>query len=122
MNEHFEEEYSDAVFEYLAELFQRLPKESVKLLNPHRYKQMLHAASLLTTLLQEDLSKGEISVNVDSMFNMGSIIVELEELTVCVPHLFSQIISEADNFEIYPLSDGKIRFAIVFHSVLNTLS
>ena len=114
------EEYDDCLNELLA-FFESLPKESVKLLDVSKYKRMLVAASKLKTLLCISGESGEIEVNLHREFNMGTITAEIKSLTVHETTLFTEMIKDADNFEIYPLVNGNIKIGIAFQSVLKTI-
>lgn len=78
-------------------------------------------AAELTELLRKTVSEGELEIDVDPTFNLGSITVELDSLSVDEPLAFADVIYKADNFEIYPLTNGKIRLDVTFQSVLKTI-
>lgn len=119
--QNFEENNFETVLEGLMGFMRSMPKSQVKMLNPSRYKLMLRTAAQLTDLLRKTVSDGELEVNVDPTFNLGSITVELDSFSVDEPLAFADVIYKADNFEIYPLTNGKIRLDITFQSVLKTI-
>lgn len=119
--QNYEENHFDTVLEGLMGFMKSLPKSQVKMLNPSRYKLMLRAAAQLTDLLRKTVSDGELEIDVDPTFNLGSITVELDSLSVDEPLAFADVIYKADNFEIYPLTNGKIRLDVTFQSVLKTI-
>lgn len=119
--QNYEENNFDTVLEGLMGFMKRLPKSQVKMLNPSRYKLMLRTAAQLTDLLRKTVSDGELEIDVDPTFNLGSITVELDSLSVDEPLAFVDVIYKADNFEIYPLTNGKIRLDVTFQSVLKTI-
>ena len=119
--QNYEENNFDTVLEGLMGFMKSLPKSQVKMLNPSRYKLMLRTAAQLTDLLRKTVSDGELEINVDPTFNLGSITVELDSLSVDEPLAFADVIYKADNFEIYPLTNGKIRLDVTFQSVLKTI-
>lgn len=114
------EEYEDCLDGLLA-FFDAIPKESIKLLNVAKYRQMLVSASKLKDLLCLSGEVGEIEVNLHREFNMGTITAEINSLTVHEITLFAEMIKEADNFEIYPLVNGNIKIGIAFQSLLKTI-
>lgn len=118
---NYEENNFDTVLEGLMGFMKSLPKSQVKMLNPSRYKLMLRTAAQLTDLLRKTVSEGELEIDVDPTFNLGSITVELDSLSVDEPLAFADVIYKADNFEIYPLTNGKIRLDVTFQSVLKTI-
>ena len=119
--QNYEENNFDTVLEGLMGFMKSLPKSQVKMLNPSRYKLMLRTAAQLTDLLKKTVSDGELEIDVDPTFNLGSITVELDSLSIDEPLAFADVIYKADNFEIYPLTNGKIRLDVTFQSVLKTI-
>lgn len=117
MNNFFEENKFD-VLDMMARLFS---KESIKIIDRHKYKALLSTASELKKLLQNSQANGEIAVEINEMFNIGSITAEVTDLSITNIPSFFFILSSADIFEIYPLTNGKIRLDITFHNVLKTL-
>ena len=116
-----EERNYDTVLEGLLDFMRNIPQPQLKMINLPRYKLMLKTAAQLTEMLKKATPNGTIDVDVDPVFNLGSVTVELDDLSVTNPLAFANIICKADNFEIYPLTNGKIRFDITFHSVLKTI-
>lgn len=119
--QNYEENNFETVLEGLMGFMKSMPKSQVKMLNPSRYKLMLRTAAQLTDLLRKTVSDGELEIDVDPTFNLGSITVELDLLSIDEPLAFADVIYKADNFEIYPLTNGKIRLDITFQSVLKTI-
>jgi len=122
MNNSFEEQNFDSTFDALINYFKNLPKATIKMINPKRYRLMLEVAAQLTDLLKKTLSEGEINIEINQLFNLGSISIELESLTINDPNAFSKLICKADNFEIYPLTNGNIKLDITFQSVLRSIA
>lgn len=120
-----EEEFEDLEFESavdaLISFFDFLPKEKVKIIDFERYKLMVQTAVELKNILADSGLKGELDIEIREMFNIGSVKIKLDELVVMNTKQFSEMISKADNFEIYPRTDGKIQLNISFQSVLKTL-
>lgn len=117
------ENYNDFedVMEGLMGFLEELPQATVKILNFDRYKLMLQTAAKLTNLLRENLTDGEISIEINEKFNLGTISVEMETLTITSPAVFADLICKADNFEVYPLCNANIRLDITFQRVLNSV-
>ena len=120
--QNFYEQEFDSTLDALLELFKHLPESTVKIINPCRYQLMIQTAAKLTALLRKTMSEGEVNIEINDTFNLGSISVELDSLTITEPLAFSDIICKADNFEIYPLTNGNIRLDIAFQGVLKTLA
>ena len=117
MNE--QEIYNDeATLDALLDCIRHLPKPSIKLLNFERYLEMLECADNLQKLLFETHTDATLTTELEHGFNLGCISVELPELTIPHPQSFAGVVSKADNFEIYPLVDGRLRLDITFYNVL----
>ena len=122
MNEHYYEENDfEEELEGLMSLMRSLPKSQVKVLNPGKYRLMLETAAQLSQLLRKTDYDRALVIKMNPTFNSGSITVELDELSIDKPLAFADIIYKADNFEIYPLTNGNIRFDLTFQSVLKTI-
>lgn len=123
MRNKFEEndyEYDTTVDALLAFL-NILPKDTVKMIDFDRYKTMMQTAAELKDILAESQEEGQLDIDICAMFNMGSITTELSNLTVCNIPQFTQMISKADNFEIYTKADGTLQLNITFQSVLKAV-
>ena len=108
----------DALLEFL----NCIPKDRLKIIRIDRYRLMLQTAAKMKEILAVNNSKGEIKINVSEMFNQGYITTELDDLVITDTRLFGNVISKADNFEVYPKTNGKIQFNITFNSVLKTIN
>ncbi len=121
MEKDFNEHELDIALAGLFEFIQQQPNNQVKIINPARYRLMLQTAAKLTTLLKKTTAEGELNITVNPTFNLGAITVELDDLSVDDSLAFADLIHRADNFEIYPLTNGKIKLDITFQSVLKTI-
>ena len=116
-NEFEEDDALDALLAFL----DLLPKETVKMIDFDRYKAMMQTAAELKDILCENHEEGQLDIDICDMFNMGSITAQLSDLTVCNIPQFTEMISKADNFEIYPRTDGTIQLNITFQSMLKAI-
>lgn len=107
----------DALLDYI----NQLPKSTVKLLDVSRYQLLMGTAAALQKLLAETIPEGSLTVDVDPDFNLGSISSELPELSITNPQALSDILKNADNFEVYPLTNGNLRLDITFQRILKSL-
>ena len=121
MNNNFNENEFETTLDALVEYINLLPKATVKMLDFTRYNTLMRTAAQLTKLLQASTPAGQIDIELNETFNLGSISVELDSLTVENPLAFADLICKADNFEIYPLTNGKIRLDITFQGILKSL-
>ena len=111
----------DTTLDGLMEFLDSLPKAKLKILNPSKYILMLQTAVQLTNLLQETTRDIKLNLKLNHLFNLGAITVELNTLTIDNPRKFTEIISAADNIEVYPLTNGRIKLDLTFQSVLKTV-
>ena len=119
MNNNFEEKNYDTTFEALLDFTRDLCLDEA--IDFERYKTMMQAAVELKDVLVEADAEGEFEIELCDTFNAGSIKAELDELTVLNTKQFAVMIEKADNFEIYPKTNGKIQLNITFQSVLKTI-
>ena len=121
-NEFEENDYEfDSAIDALIAYLNLLPKETVKIIDFDRYKTMMQTAAELKDILAQTQEEGQLDIDICDMFNMGSITAQLSDLTVCNIPQFIEMISKADNFEIYPKTDGNIQLNITFQSVLKAI-
>lgn len=122
MRNSFEENDYETTFDALVDYIKFLPKATVKMINRSRYRLLMRTAAQLTDILRKTEPEGELNIEIDDALNLGSISVELDSLTVEEPLTFADMIYKADNFEVYPLTNGKIRLDVTFHGVLKKLA
>jgi len=118
-NENYNE--FESTLDGLMNFIEELPQAKLKILNLERYKTMMEVAAKLTAILRENNPEGEITIDVNEKFNLGSISVELDSLTVTSPVMFAELICKSDNFEVYPLTNGNIRLDITFQRILKSV-
>lgn len=118
-NENYNE--FESTLDGLMNFIEELPQAKLKILNLERYKTMMEVAAKLTAILRENNPEGEITIDVNEKFNLGSISVELDSLTVTSPVIFAELICKSDNFEVYPLTNGNIQLDITFQRILKSV-
>lgn len=84
-----------------------IPESRLKIVNIDKYKKMMQTAALLKNVLTETEDSFEINCEVIENFNIGSVSVELDALSINSPSKFAAVINNADCFEIYPLSNDR---------------
>ena len=83
-------------------------------LNPVRIQQIAFSAGTLKKSLQETDAK--ITTDLHTPFkNMGNICIEGESLIFEDCKWLGRALEFANNVEIYPLNNGKIRMVLTFH-------
>lgn len=100
--------------ELMGDLKNYLEAEKVFIQNPIRYAEVRRATEIAKELFKEY----DISIK-DDPLQMGALILCIEGYDVMVRgereiKLFTELISKANNFEIYPVGDEKIKFSILF--------
>lgn len=112
-----ENELMSALFEKVKE---HLDEEKVFIENPQRIREIDNALSIA----EELFSHCKVKIN-DDPLQMGALILSIEGFDMVVRgereiKLFSEMISNADNFEVYP-SNGNVKFAAVFQAALTRI-
>lgn len=102
----------------MGKLKEYLDTEKVFIQDPVRFADVERATEIAKTLF----SDMEITIEDDSL-QMGALILCINGFDITVRgereiKLFQELISKADNFEIYPVGDEKVKFAILFSKVL----
>lgn len=107
--------------ELMGDLKNYLEAEKVFIQNPVRYTVVKRATEIAKELFKEY----DISIK-DDPLQMGALILCITGFDIIVRgereiNLFTELISQADNFEIYPIGDEKIKFSILFSNVLTRI-
>lgn len=116
-----ESENYDTAFDALMGFLNYLSENTVKVINLARYKTMMQTAAELKEILSAGQGKGEFDVEICDLLNYGAITVTLDELVAQDTALFAAMIARADNFEVYPRTDGRIQLNIMFYAMLDTV-
>lgn len=121
MNDNYLKEESElfAEVDMLVE-WVRANAPQTQILNLPRYREVALAKSRLDLLLKA-INAGPSSLEVNPLFASATLIVEAESLEVCNIAEFTEIVGKANNFEVYPLKNGKLRLAIVFYRVMHRI-
>lgn len=110
---------NDAEFQViLNQLSQYLAMEKNFIVNPIRETEFKKAIKLACELFPD----AKVYIQNDAL-EMGAMILRVESFDINISDereikLFSELISIADNFEVYAIEDNNIRFAAVFQNVL----
>lgn len=112
----------DKEFEDLmSELTEYLEREKVFIKNPERFADVERATEIATQLFTDSTIKVE-----DDPLQMGALIVRIDGFDITVRgereiKLFTELISKANNFEVYAVGDERVSFAILFNNALTRL-
>ena len=113
MSEAQIEEMLDAIVGAIAESVER-EEEKPAVLNPMKLRQMQFAYGVLKYLTKDTDAKITYQLN-QPFRSMGSISVEAKSLSFSNSEWFARSAEFADNTEIYPLENGKVRMTMTFH-------
>lgn len=117
-NDEALEEWFDQFVEHL----KSLRRDSIKILNLSRYRQLIMAKKRLLCLLSQDGAEDTVvSVQMNPEMGYGALRMEAPIfLTERIPSFFAAV-ATADNMEIYPLTDGTLRMALMFYGMFDRL-
>ena len=98
-----------------------LEEEKAFIKNPTRFAEVERA----TEIAKELFTEATISIN-DDPLQMGSLVVRIESFDIVVRgereiKLFYELISKANNFEVYSTDNGNVRLAIMFRGALTRI-
>ena len=106
---------------FMGGLNQYIEEQKVFVRDPIRFAEVEHA----TEIAREIFNDLEIALENDPL-QMGALILCINGFDITVRgereiKLFQELIDKADNFEIYPVGDEKVKFAILFNNVLTRI-
>ena len=87
------------------------------IINPYKIQQVLYTYKVLKYLLKE--TKGtNVSYELHEPFrSMGSVSVVGKNLVFRKPEWFMKAVELANNFEVYPRTDGTVQMNFTFHGL-----
>lgn len=119
--EDFEEgdfEEIDAMIEYLKEL----PRNEVFILNAPRIEQMRFSCAAIKRAMREHKVEAKIVCKQSDLEpSMGYVDVEAKDIGILDMEWFARASEFANNTEIYPLKDDRVRMTFTFHGILAPL-
>lgn len=97
-------------------------KPHMYIVNPRKMKYFHTAHNSISHIMKECGPNAKIEVALNE-FNDGSatITVETDDFIVKNIGMFVNVIEHASNFEIYPLLNGNIRFAVAFNDIMELI-
>lgn len=118
MTEMEKNEMERALDEVVQSIGGKIMEEDARLqiANAGRMKQMAFTYEVMKNLLNGQSVSLSYKVN-EPFKSTGSITVEGKELVFDDTKWFAVASEFADNFEVYPLKNGKIRLAFAFHNL-----
>lgn len=116
--EIYDFETENAFLDGLIEMLESLPKPAIQIAVPKRVREMMCAKRLLECAFGAD----EVEVELHFLGSCGSLCFECDALEIHKLTPFVQAVRLANNFEIYPLINGKVRFAMMFYGLFRTVA
>lgn len=106
--------------ESLCKVLQEAGRENKKLDLP-RWEKMLAAKEKLDKMLKQYGGEGS-TVKIFPTFSSAAVSVEVDSFEVCGKEkgVFFEILKSANNMEVLPLTNGRLRLSLVFRGVLYT--
>jgi len=109
----------DAFVEVLRE---KLSVPKTHILNPVRLKELQDAYLAISKIVLDISPDAKIDCELNKLTpTQAAIVVETDEIVVKDIKLFISGINGANNFEVYPLTNGKIKMAIMFHKIMQEI-
>lgn len=105
----------------LVDYIKQIARPELKIIDPARIASATKAKTILDRAFMEAKSNARAVVQLDPFFSTATVSAEAEDLVFYDPQAFSLAIADADNFEVYPLENGKIRISIMFYWAFRTI-
>lgn len=91
------------------------------IINPYKIQQVLYTYKVLKYLMK-GTKKAKVSYELHEPFrSMGSVSVVGKNLVFRKPEWFMKAVELANNFEVYPKTDGTIQMNFTFHGLTKPL-
>ena len=104
-----------------ADYIKQMQQPEVKIIDPARIASIVRAKAILDRFFMEDDNGARAVVMLDPLFLAATVSAEADDLVFSDPQTFSRAIIDADNFEVYPLENGKIRISIIFYKAFSAI-
>lgn len=104
--------------DFIGDLKKYLNTQKVFIQDPVRFSDVQQATEIAKELFKDM----EVAIK-DDPLQMGALILCINGFDITVRgkreiKLFQRLIDKADNFEIYPVGDESVKFALLFNGVL----
>lgn len=114
-----EEDYLE--LDALVEWIRNAPQPTITIIDIETYKRMQHSFYHIRKAFEVAGYVTHPQVEMDSLFHLGSISIEAEDISELDISNFSIALADADIFEIYPLANGNLRLELTFHGILKRI-
>lgn len=106
-------------FDSFVDYCRKLPRARAHILDPKRYAEMEKCYQEMMKVAQDNY--GRLSYEIHPEDGYGCIRMESDDLVWYSHQGLPCTLIFADNLEIYPLKNGKIRTALMFYGITKTL-
>lgn len=106
-------------FDRLVEYIRKLPRSQLRIIDPIRYSEMEECYQAMRMIAKEN--DGKLTYEVSPECGFGSIQLESNDLVLYAKRGYSRSLMLADNLEVYPLENGKIRTALMFFGITKAI-
>ena len=120
---HGEPDFDEASFDaFLEMLAYEMNQPRTLILNPERVRELELAYKAISKIVLSTSPDAKIECTMSELGDgSASISVETDELIVQDIKAFISAAEKADNFEIYPLTNGHLRMAFMFYNVMTEI-
>ncbi len=101
--------------------FLRNNQPQMQYLDLRRYSEMLSAKTQLESILTDEGTQTNLSIRLEPQFQYGVLTTELDEWTVSTTEEWKKAIRLTDGYEVYPLTNGRIRVAFLFRRMMKAI-
>jgi hypothetical protein len=94
------------------------PKTGV--INPARYQDLIDSYEIIKGIIMSEDPDATVEV-IEGALQMGSVAIRAvtSDVTVYDTAVFAEATKNADNFQIYPTADDRVKFDILFEGVID---
>lgn len=109
-----------AMDQYMTGLKKYLESTKIGVVNLPRQADLLEAYELIKGIILAEDHDATVEIK-HGLLQFGDVAIQIvtDDITVYDMRAFSKVIEKADNFQIYPTTDGKIKLDIMFKNVIN---
>ena len=103
----------------LQKIKEYLDTPKVGITNPARYKELLDSYSIIKNIIMSEDSDATVEI-IEGALQMGSVVIRAvtSDVTVYDTTAFAEAIKDANNFQVYPTADDRVKLDILFEGVI----
>ena len=103
----------------LQKIKEYLDAPKVGVTNPARYKELLDSYAIIKDVIMSEDPNATVEI-IEGALQMGSVVIRAitSDVTVYDTAAFAEAIKNADNFQVYPTADDRVKLDILFDGVI----